>query len=249
MIKHICLLMAMRDEASPLIEQLSLSEERRLPSALPFRLYRGTIENDRKQSMTISLVISGTDPRYDVDNIGTQAATLMSYVAIEHLKPDVMISAGTAGGFSKRGAKVGTVYLSDDRFVFHDRRVPLNGFDESSIGHYPAFNVTRMANDLALPLGVISSGSSLEKSEKDIEVIERFNAVAKEMEAAAVAWVCWLHQQPFIAIKSITNLLDEPEASESQFVENLAFSSEQLKVQVLRVIEYCIGKTLNELSE
>ncbi len=244
-IQHICLLMAMAEEAQPIIEQLNLKlSDDLLPAELPFVLYRG-----KQMDTRITLIVSGADPRYEVDNIGTQAATLMAYVAIRELQPDLIISAGTAGGFGKRGAQVGTVYLSDDRFVFHDRRVPLKGFDESSIGHYPAFDIRQMASELHLPVGVISSGSSLEKSDKDIEVIERFNAVAKEMEAAAIAWVCWLHQMPFMAIKSITNLLDEAEASESQFMNNLTFACEQLVEQVVRVVHYCQNKTLAQLSQ
>ncbi len=242
-IKKIAVLMAMADEARPLIEQLGMTKSNLLPDYLPFQTYTGALE-----SLEITLVVSGVDPRYQVDNIGTQAATLMSHAVIEALQPDLIISAGTAGGFSKRGAAIGTVYLSHDRFVFHDRRVPLEGFAESGIGHYPAMNVTQMAKDLNLPYGVISTGSSLEKSDRDIAVIERFNAVAKEMEAAAIAWVCWLRQQPFLAVKSITNLLDEPGTSEEQFVENLQYACEQLQCQLIRVLNYCSGKTVSELS-
>ncbi len=242
-INKIAILMAMADEARPLIEQLGMTKSNLLPDYLPFQTYSGELE-----SLELTLVVSGVDPRYDVDNIGTQAATLMAYSVIEALTPDLIVSAGTAGGFSKRGAAIGTVYLSNDRFVFHDRRVPLDGFAESGIGHYPAMDVTRMANDLKLPCGVISTGSSLEKSDKDIEVIERFNAVAKEMEAAAIAWVCWLRQQPFLAVKSITNLLDQPGTSEDQFVDNLHHACEQLQCQLIRVLRYCCGKTLSELS-
>lgn len=244
MIKHICLLMAMRDEALPIISKLGLQPVNLLPGDLPFQLYQGQLEQ-----LTLSLVISGRDPRYDVDNIGTQAATLMAYVAIEHLKPDLIVSAGTAGGFARQGANIGTVYLSNDRFVYHDRRVPLPGFDDSGIGHYPAMDVSKMASQLGLPVGVVSTGSSLEKSERDIDVIENYNAVAKEMEAAAIAWVCWIKQQPFLAIKSITNLLDLPGTSEEQFVENLEFACSQLQQQVLRVLLYCNEKTIEQLAE
>lgn len=244
MIKHICLLMAMRDEALPIISELALKPVELLPDYLPFQMFQGQLDE-----LIVSLVVSGRDPRYDVDNIGTQAATLMAYVAIEHLKPDLVISAGTAGGFARQGADIGTVYLSSDRFVYHDRRVPLPGFDESGIGHYPAMDVSNMASDLELPVGVISTGSSLEKSERDIEVIEGYNAVAKEMEAAAIAWVCWIRQQPFLAIKSITNLLDQPGASEQQFVHNLKFACSQLQQQVIRVLDYCRNKTIEQLAE
>ncbi|WP_144393800.1 5'-methylthioadenosine nucleosidase [Pleionea sediminis] len=243
-IQHIVVLMAMAEEADPIIQSLKLTQVEVLPANLPFQCYQGQFKD-----LTVSVVISGVDPRYRVDNIGTQAATLMSHVAIENLHPDLVISAGTAGGFSKRGATIGTVYLSNDRFIYHDRRVPLEGFDESAIGHYPALNVLKMAKDLELPVGVVSTGSSLEKSEKDVDVIEQYGAVAKEMEAAAIAWVCWLHQKSFVAVKSITNLLDEEGTSEEQFVKNLELASAKLSQQLVKVIEYCNKKSIFELAD
>ncbi len=242
-LNKICIAMAMEQEAQPFIEYFNLVKAPDVFSKhLPFVCYQAPNDN------SLSVVVSGRDPRYDVDNIGTQAATLQAYASIQALAPDLMISAGTAGGFASRGAQIGTVYLSDDKCVFHDRRVPIEGFNESAIGHLPVLKVNKMALDLDMPLGVISSGSSLEKSDKDIEVIERFNAVAKEMEAAAVAWVCWLHCLPFFAVKSITNLLDEPESSEEQFLENLQFSSDKLTEKLVQVVQYLKDKSLSDLS-
>ncbi|MCO7227083.1 hypothetical protein [Pleionea sp. CnH1-48] len=244
-IKRVAVLMAMEEEAQPIIDALGLSENsHKLDPLLPMKIFDGMLG-----SLEVSVVVSGKDSRYDVDNIGTQAATLSAFATIKNLTPDIIISAGTAGGFASRGADIGTVYLSDQHFVFHDRRVPLPGFDQSSIGYYPTLNVRAMANDLNLPFGVVSSGSSLEKSPKDIEVIEANKAVAKEMEAAAIAWVCWITKVPFFAIKSITNLLDEAGASEDQFLKNLEYSCEQLKHKVCEVMSYLSSRSIEELSD
>lgn len=238
----------MQAEAEGLIEALSLQQDKQLlDEALPMQLYVG-----RAGNLTISLLLSGRDERYGVDNIGTQAATLSAYAAIRDIRADVLISAGTAGGFAdlpnKRGANIGTVYLSDEQFVFHDRRVPIPGFAESGVGHYPCLNIRKMAAALKLPFGIVSSGSSLEKSAKDVEVIERYAAVAKEMEAAAIAWVASLYQKPFFAIKSITNLLDCPGASEDLFLQNLHTASTELTKVSLSVLEYMQDKTLGDLA-
>ncbi|MCK7598192.1 hypothetical protein M0G74_12995 [Microbulbifer sp. CAU 1566] len=244
-IHKVSLLFAMEEEAAPVIAALGLARDSALHDGdLPFVTYSGSAGD-----LQLSLTVSGQDPRFQVENIGPVAATLMSYTTIDCFSPDLVISAGTAGGFAARGAEIGTVYLSDDRFVFHDRVVPLPGFDQSSIGHYPALNVRRMAADLGLPTGIVSSGSSLQKHPRDIDVIETFGAVAKEMEAAAVAWVCMLKGTPFVAIKSITNLLDGPGTSEAQFVENLATASQSLQEQVLRALAYIQGKNILALSD
>lgn len=248
-INHIALLMAMQGEAQALIDELGLQLDiTLLDGPLPMRLYTGAY-----RGLKVSLLLSGKDERYGVDNIGTQAATLSAYVAIRDLQADVLISAGTAGGFAdlanNRGAKIGRVYLSDEQFVFHDRRVPIPGFAESGVGHYPCLNVRKMAEELQLAYGVVSSGSSLEKSAKDVEVIEQYGAVAKEMEAGAIAWVASLYKKPFFAIKSITNLLDRPGASEDLFLENLQCASFELTKASLSVMDFMQGKSLDDLAK
>ncbi len=40
------------------------------------------------------------------------------------LRPDLVISVGTAGGFAARGAAIGDVFVATG-FANHDRRIPL----------------------------------------------------------------------------------------------------------------------------
>jgi len=243
-IKKIALLMAMYDEAQPIINSLALVESKEaLHPELPMRCFEKTVG-----SFKLSLVISGLDQRHEVDNIGSEAATLMAYETITQLKPDLVISAGTAGGFSKRGAKVGTIYVSEEHFVYHDRHVPLEGFAQSAVGKYPAAKISRLAKNLHLKTGVISTGSSLEKNDKDIIVIDQHNAVAKEMEAAGIAWVAMLFKVPIMALKSITNLLDEDNQSEQEFVTNLAFASSCLHDKILELVDYLQNKSIEDLA-
>ena len=231
-IKKILILVAMQAEADPIIAALHLDESAdRLDAELPFKSYRRAAVDQN-----ILLMVSGIDPRYQVDNIGTQPATLMAYVGIEHFRPDLVISAGTAGGFAARGAKIGTVYLSDDEFLFHDRQIPLAGFDQQGAGHYPAANIRALAKQLNLPFGKISSGSSFTQYPDQIAQIEKSGAVAKEMEAAAIAWVCWLKKTPCMAVKSITNLLDNNESSKDQFMANFATATQQLATQIEKIV-------------
>ena len=244
MIKNVALLMAMDAEAQPVIQALGLQYAPGvINERLPMRCYSGCCG-----TVNVWLIVSGTDQRYGVDNIGSEAATLMAYEAMVNLQPDIVISAGTAGGFASRGAEIGTVYVSDRCFVFHDRHVPLPGFDRSAIGEYPALNVRHLALALGLPRGVISTGSSLQKSTADIAVIEAHQAVAKEMEAAAVAWVAMLFDTPVMALKSITNLLDEDNSSEREFSKNLDVASLALKDKVVELIAYLENKSIKQLA-
>ncbi len=243
-IRHITLLMAMAAEAAPVIERLALIEATPLDAFLPFRRYSGKVG-----SLIVTLLTSGKDSRHGVDNVGLEAATLAAYVACHQLETELLLNAGTAGGFGHLGGKVGSLYLSDREFVFHDRHVPLPGFDEAGLGRYPATNARGLARALDLECGIISSGSSLSKSDADMKVINRHGAVAKEMEAAGIAWVAWLFNKPLIAIKSITNLLDYPEASQQQFQANLEVASDRLAETTAEIIRWCDGRTLQDLAD
>lgn len=244
MIKNVTLLMAMQQEAQPIIDSLELIEaDRAIHPQLPMRCYQKQLG-----SFQLSLIVSGIDDRHQVDNIGSEAATLMAYEAITQLKPDLLISAGTAGGFAKKGAQIGTIYVSEEHFVYHDRHVPLPGFDQSAVGKYPAIKASRLAKNLHLKSGVISTGSSLEKSDKDVLVIDEHDAVAKEMEAAGIAWVAMMFNVPMMALKSITNLIDQDNKSETEFIKNLETASKSLHDKFLELVDYLQDKSVEDLA-
>ena len=59
-------------------------------------------------------------------------------------------------------------------------------------------------------------------------------AVAKDMEAAAVAWVCALKEVPFTALKVTTDLVDGEITEE--FVTNLQYASNRLSEGILSLV-------------
>ncbi len=48
------------------------------------------------------VVWNGKDDEYGVDLIGTVPAAISTYLALQTFKPDLLISAGTAGGFKSK---------------------------------------------------------------------------------------------------------------------------------------------------
>ena len=236
--------MAMQEEADLIIQSLELKEQAGLiPEKLPFRCFIGD-----SHGIEVSLITSGIDHRNQVDNIGCEAATLMASECVNRIKPELIISAGTAGGFAKLDAKIGMVYASKDHFVFHDRIVPLPGFRESGVGCFPAAKIDKLVKDLALQSGVISTGSSLEKNTKDSKIIKLHKVVAKEMEAAAIAWVAMLYDIPMFAIKSITNLVDLENQSEVEFIKHFDSAVVTLSETVSELIKYLANKSIQELE-
>lgn len=242
-IRNIALIMAMQEEAKPIIENFKMRYiNNAFGSSLPFELYKGTIKDN-----DIHLILSGKDKIYKVDNIATQPATLSTYLTIELLKPDLIINAGTAGGFYHRGAKIGTVYISNGLCKYHDRRIPIPGFREYGIGDYPTIKVHRMAKDLHLTPGIITTGNSLDISDKDMEIIRGNNADVKDMEAAAIAWLAMLYKIPFCVVKSITDLIDSNTPTQEEFIVNLATASNNLCKAVVEIISYCLNKSISDL--
>jgi nucleoside phosphorylase len=68
------------------------------------------------------------------------------------------------------------------------------------------------------------------------------------MEAAAIAWVAGLYRVPFLALKSITNLLDHSGTSEAQFLQNLDLAVASLTGKLLEALRFLDGKSLEELK-
>ncbi|MBU2646497.1 5'-methylthioadenosine nucleosidase [bacterium] len=231
---HIALVIAMNSEAAPLIKTLALEKKADLfPAPLPFELYQGEAAGKR-----ISVIVSGLDREHGVNNVGTQSATLMTYLIIAHLHPDLVINAGTAGGIGEKGCQIGDIYLSESPFCYHDRRIPLPRFDQYGIGSYPSIDTTEMAASLGFKTGRISTGDSLDMTDRDLEMIRSNRAIIKEMEAAAVAWVCRMMDIPMFAVKVITDLIDRQTSTEAQFTANLQLAVNNLRRSILQVIDY-----------
>jgi 5'-methylthioadenosine nucleosidase len=217
----VLVVVAMEAEAEPIRAALGLSGHGDvLSDAFPARLWTG----DR-----VAVACNGNDPHFGVDSIGTQPAITTSLHAIQRIDPSIVISAGTAGGFTSRGGRIGAVYLAD-RVVFHDRRIAIPGWDAYGLGDYPVLDLATIACELGFETGTVTTGNALDAPPVDLERMSETHAVAKEMEAAAVAWVCQRMGVAFTALKVITDLVDEPEATSEQFYRNLAVATERLAV-------------------
>lgn len=71
-----------------------------------------------------------------MDNVGTPAASLTTYLAAQAFQPDLAISLGTAGGFKAKGAAIGSVFIGTAT-VNHDRRIPLPVCISGSFSDFP----------------------------------------------------------------------------------------------------------------
>lgn len=228
----ILVIMAMQAEAQPIIKELSLKQTGRI------ELLNADIFSGNALNTNINIVLNGKCRKYSVDQIGTQPATLIAHLGIEKLKPDLIINAGTAGGYKSHNAKVGDVYLSNKHVCFHDRRINIPVFDEFGIGYYPCLPSEQLAKTLNTRIGIVTSGNSLDYTEADMQIIRKINGEVKDMEAAAIAWIASIYNIPFLAIKSITDIVDGEKPTEEEFLQNLSYASDILSKKTIELLKY-----------
>lgn len=190
------------------------------------------------ESSGVVVAVAGAHPRFKVDSIGTVPAVLLADRLISRFKISRLINAGTAGGFQSRGGMIGDMYLGAEAVVFHDRRVPLAGFEAMGRGHFPVECDVTLANTLGLKTGVVSTGDSLDCTDEDAKHLKELGASVKEMEAAGIAWVCERHRVPLVLLKSITDLVDHHASTASQFVENYALATSKLANALCGVVAH-----------
>ncbi|WP_251358513.1 hypothetical protein [Kangiella sp. TOML190] len=229
--KNILIYVAMQSEAQPIIEALDLTITSLLPKALPMQTFAG-----KKDKHHYLLVTSGKSTLYGVDNVGTEPAAVGLQAALQLFDADLVINAGTAGGWQTKGAKIAQVYLGKSPIRYHDHRIPIPTFEAYGRGSYPCMDTSELARKLNLTQGFISTSNSLDFNQDCDRLMQENNADCKEMECAALAWVCHLYQKPFLPVKAITDFVDGKHPTAEQFQQNLNRTCEALKNAVIKLL-------------
>lgn len=241
--ERIAIVMAMGVEAAPVLAALGAAPIDAV-APLPFEWHRA-----ERAGCEVILAVNGRDPRHEVDKIGTEPAALNAYLVLDRWRPDLVITAGAAGGWGRAGGAVGDVYLNDDHFVYHDRRIAMPGYTDYGIGWYPGVDTRALAAAVGAKRGVVTTGSSLDETPDDRRMIDATGACVKDMEAAAVAWVAELLGVPVLAVKAITDLVDSHVDTVEQFDANLAFALHRLVDALVAVVDWCAPRTVAEMGE
>ncbi|XP_077221153.1 5'-methylthioadenosine/S-adenosylhomocysteine nucleosidase-like isoform X3 [Tasmannia lanceolata] len=177
-ISTILIIIAMQKEALPLVNKFQLSEDTDplFPKGVPWVRYHGVYRD-----LNVNIIWPGKDKLLGVDSVGTISASLVTYASIQALNPDLIINAGTAGGFKAKGACIGDVFLASD-VAFHDRRIPIPVVDQYGIGARKAFSTPNILKELNLKVGKLSTGDSLDMCPHDEASIVANDAAIKDME-------------------------------------------------------------------
>lgn len=212
--------------------------------------FRQQIENIEHSQYLDIKISSGTWAGHQVclmeSGIGKVNATLATEAMINQFKPDLIINTGSAGGI-KPGTKVGD-FVFADRVCHHDVDVSPIGFKFGELPRLPVYypvnlkwlnlldQVATELNDRH-HIGTIATGESFIYKDSQVNlIVERFNQVlACEMEAAAVAQVCYMHETEFLVLRNLSDIAGEDaQTNFNQYIEQAGRKSTEL---VLKLIE------------
>jgi 5'-methylthioadenosine nucleosidase len=231
--RRVLLFVAMEAEAAPIARVLGLA-----PDRLP--IGSAGVRSGRASSVEISLLTPGICAETRVDRIGPVHAAATLARALERMQCDLVVNAGTAGGFESQGQRIADLIIARDT-LFHDARVALDGYDAVARAHTRLSPDEKMLAHLAAALdarvGLVSTGASLDATAGELASFARHRALAKEMELAALSVVCREHGLPLVAVKGITDLVDHHEPTHAAFLRNLARTCHRIAEAVPALLE------------
>lgn len=178
--------------------------------------------------------------------VGKVQAAMATTLLHEHFKPTQVINIGSAGGLIS-GMEIGDIIISDET-AHHDVDLTPIGLPPATLPGLPQTFpsdpslITLVSNVLTelkinSQIGLIGTGDAFIADQEKVDSIKKLfpSVKAVEMEAAAIAQVCYLYQTPFIVIRALSDLPDKE--MPMSFVEYLDFAAKNSADIVLKVLE------------
>ncbi|GAK60863.1 MTA/SAH nucleosidase [Candidatus Vecturithrix granuli] len=207
---QIAILCALPAEIAPFKRALQLEQARQSGVILCWSAKHG--------AKTITLVQTGVGK--------VQAAAAAQQVIMEYA-PDAMFSCGTAGSLCAQ-ARIGDIVLGaatlqhDYGFILPDAFIPFGFLMRRTRGkaiflrEFPAdadlLNAAKIleVEKVCTFSGKILSGDQvIFSAAKRAVLAQQFQALAVDMESAAIAQICAIHQVPFLAVRGLSDFADE----------------------------------------
>lgn len=172
--------------------------------------------------------------------IGKVNAAIGTTLLIELFKPTVIINTGSAGGLNDR-LNVGDIVISTE-VRYNDVDATIFGYEFGQVPAMPAKyepheSLVELAEKAASRVGIhstkgliISGDSFMSDHERVSELKRRFDdAQCSEMEAGAIAQVCYQFACPFVIIRSLSDIAgQDAKVSYDKFLELASVNSANL---------------------
>lgn len=214
-------------------------------------LLRATLENATSETIANSEYTQGTYKGKDVvllkSGIGKVNAAMSTTILLEKYHPDVVINTGSAGGYDE-ALDVGAIVISDE-VRHHDVDATIFGYEIGQVPQMPAGfkadeHLMNIAQEAVAEVGahqsatgLITTGDAFMNDPVRVgKVRGQFPTMkAVEMEAAAVAQVCYQFGTPFVVIRALSDIAGKE--SNISFDEFLPVAAKHSTQVVLKVIE------------
>jgi len=230
---RVAIIAAMEEEVHYLRQQINNYE------SYDFQGYTYHIGDIMEQSVVV--VQSG---------IGKVNAAMSTVLLLEHFSVSEVINTGSAGGIDTT-LNIGDVIIGNDT-VYHDVDATAFGY---VYGQVPKMPQTFPADDKATldafievmdtlafdyRVGLIASGDSFVTDSKQIKNIrvQYPNLLAVDMEATAIAQVCYQYMIPVVVVRSISDIVDSATQNSSEvfkkYIDTAAKHSTEVIVSFLK---------------
>ena len=226
----IAIIGAMDEEVELLKSKMTISKEEKVANS---NFYVGTLEGKE-----VVLLQSG---------IGKVNAAMSTTIMFEKYQPDYVINTGSSGGYHS-DLEVGDIVISD-YVVHHDVDVTAFKYEYGQVpGMPPKFEadellITRTMEAAAkvegvqVMKGLISTGDTFMEDPERVQFVrETFpDVIAAEMEAAAIAQVCYQYNKPFVVIRALSDIAGKK--SSVSFDAFLKKAAENASILIMDVIK------------
>ncbi|WP_431798748.1 5'-methylthioadenosine/S-adenosylhomocysteine nucleosidase [Halobacillus andaensis] len=181
--------------------------------------------------------------------IGKVNAAIATTIMHERFSVDRVINTGSAGGFAKE-LEVGDLVISS-LVTHHDVDVTAFKYEYGQVPGLPAMFAADeelielamravQSTDVKAKKGIIATGDSFMQEESRVNFVrDKFpEMIAAEMEAAAIAQVCYKYETPFVVIRALSDIAGkESSISFEQFLPKAANNAAVMILAMLNAIE------------
>ena len=213
-------------------------------------ILRDKLENRQEINLAGSEFSTGTINGQEVillkSGIGKVNAALSTTLLLHNFKPAYVINTGSAGGYLE-SLNVGDLVISSE-VRHHDVDVTAFGYEYGQVPGLPAAfeadpklveiaeRCAKEITDIQVAKGLIVTGDSFMNDPVRVQFVrEQFDDLyAVEMEAAAIAQVCYQFKIPFVVTRALSDIAGkESDLSFEQFLKTAAENSSKLVVKMI----------------
>lgn len=218
------------------------------------KILREQIQHPVSWERADALFISGTLGNHEVivvrSGIGKVAASVTTSLLIQNYGVNMVINTGSAGGIGE-GLEVGDIVIAD-RLAYYDVDVTGFGYKPGQLpGGFPLYfeaskylveNMSKAAanTDHQVKTGLIVTGDSfIDAKDKVAGILKNFpEALACEMEGAAIAQTAYQFNIPFLIVRAMSDTADHKATkSFDEFIEEAGKRSAEMVIEFTKILK------------